>query len=62
MESDVERLKHRAQELREALSLLRDRAACQRIDPRERERLGAKLAHVERKLFLLRQMRLFKGV
>jgi hypothetical protein len=61
MEFEIERLKRRAKELREELSLLSERAPYQCVNPSERERLGAKLAHVEQRLFRLRQLSLFKG-
>jgi hypothetical protein len=61
MEPEIERLKRRAQELREELASPGERAPYDLVNPRERERLAAKLANVERRLFNLRQGWLFKG-
>lgn len=61
LEREIDRLKRRAQELREELILLRERAPYQLINPRELVRLASKLAHVEDKIFKLRQMRLIDG-
>jgi hypothetical protein len=60
-EHEIDRLEHRAHELREELALLRERAPYQIIDERLRTRLAAKLAHVEKRAFEMRQMRLFRG-
>jgi hypothetical protein len=58
---EIDRLKRRAAELRDGLRFLSEREPWQLFDPRERERLAAKLAHVEDRIFRLRQMRLFDG-
>jgi hypothetical protein len=59
MNPEIERLKARAHELRDGLRFLEERSPWQMFDPRERERLAAKLASTEERIFRLRQLRLF---
>jgi len=59
METEIESLKARIGALRLELEVLTDLERFGRPDPKARQRAAAKLAHVERRLFLLRQRRLF---
>ncbi len=61
MNPEIARLQARALELRDGLRFLSERHPESVFDPRERERLAAKLANVEARVFRLRQMRLFDG-
>ena len=61
MESDEQRLVIRIRELREALELLGIRERGGSALPRERAKLAAKLAHVEKRLFNLRQSSFWHG-
>ena len=61
MDAQIARLKRRAEELRDGLRFLEERAPWQMFDPRERERLAAKLETIEARVFRLRQLRLFNG-
>ena len=59
MNPEIERLKQRAEELRDSLRFIEERAPWQMFDRRERDKLAAKLANVEARVFRLRQLRLF---
>lgn len=59
MNPEIERLRARAIELRDDLRFLEERSPWQMFDRRERDKLAAKLANVEARVFRLRQLRLF---